>query len=86
MALIEVILTSCGCGAWALGARALSKHAPRSVSTQFWGEVRGSEAEKNRHAEDVLRRLLERAAWINVHDFVSGRVLEVRVPEGYGAR
>lgn len=70
----------------AAGARALSKHAPRSVSRRYWGECKGSEEAKNIHARSILQRLLEETVWVNLHDFAGGRVLEIRVREGYGAR
>ena len=41
-----------------VGARALSKHAHRS-SEGFWGGVKGTEGEKNDHASNVAKGILE---------------------------
>lgn len=49
-----------------MGARALSKHAHRS-SEGFWGVVKGTELEKNSHANNVAKGIVESATWINVH-------------------
>jgi hypothetical protein len=59
------------------GARALSKHAPRSVSCRWWGQLGGGEDDKNEHARGVLRRILDGAVWVNLHTFVGSTVLEV---------
>lgn len=72
-----------------VAARALAKHAHRGQDA-FFGAVRGSEREKNEHAEGVVRRLISEGAWINVHAFggvdETRPVVEVRTVEGYGAR
>lgn len=69
-----------------VGARSLTKHAHRS-SEGFWGKITGQDHVKNQVAQDVLRRLLNEAAWINIHCLPNEEpVLEVRVSEGYGAR
>ena len=49
-----------------VGARALCKHAHRS-SEGFWGNVKGSEAEKNEMANNVAQLILDECVWINVH-------------------
>mmetsp|Transcript_25127 Transcript_25127/g.54314 ORF Transcript_25127/g.54314 Transcript_25127/m.54314 type:complete len:215 (+) Transcript_25127:91-735(+) len=78
-----------------VAARALAKHAHRSSSSStanngFFGRSKGSEFQKNEHAERMVRRLIEEAVWINVHAFggvdESRPVVEARVVEGYGAR
>mmetsp|Transcript_52406 Transcript_52406/g.104970 ORF Transcript_52406/g.104970 Transcript_52406/m.104970 type:complete len:137 (+) Transcript_52406:444-854(+) len=69
-----------------VGARAWSKHAVRSRD-QWWGEVRGSDADKNADAMQRLLRVLAAAVWANQHRLPDGQdVLEVRIEEGYGAR
>lgn len=78
-----------------VGARALAKHCHRDASA-WWmscsssGQQRtlsGSEADKNRYATAVLERLLREANWSNCHMLPHGlAALEIRVPQGYGAR
>ena len=74
------------------GARALAKHIHRDESSAWWGggaerELKGSEAEKNAAAMNVLRRILSEAVWMNCHVLPHDVfVFEVRVREGYGAR
>lgn len=72
-----------------VGARALAKHAHRGCE-RFFGMCQGSESEKNEQAEVVVKRLIDEAAWINIHAFggvdESQPVMEVRTAEGYGAR
>ena len=70
-----------------VGARALSKHVHRDHSAGWWGELKGSEEEKNEQSLKVLFRILNDAAWINIHSIAGElKVLEVRCSEGYGAR
>lgn len=55
----------------------------------FFGIPRGSQEEQNEVAHQIVRRLLDEAAWINIHTFAgtNGKPsLEVRVASGYGAR
>ena len=72
--------------------RALSKHYNRGdTGKQFWGEVKGSESEKNKCAYDKLACILDNADWINCFKLPNGGlgnglVLEVRMSLGYGAR
>jgi hypothetical protein len=67
-------------------ARALTKHIPRS-SDVFWGEVRGSTAEKNAAANRVLERILGDTTWWNVFGHFQHEVVyEARGPSGHGAR
>ena len=69
-----------------VGARSLTKHAHRS-SEGFWGKIAGTDHMKNNNAQDVLRRLLNEAAWLNIHCLPNEEpILEVRVTQGYGAR
>lgn len=49
-----------------VGARALCKHAHRS-SEGFWGNVKGTEAEKNQQAHNVAKLIVDECVWINVH-------------------
>ena len=70
-----------------VGARALSKHVHRDQSKEWWGEFKGSEQEKNERSLRVLFRILNDAAWINIHSLPGElKILEVRCSEGYGAR
>ncbi|KAL3784199.1 hypothetical protein HJC23_001398 [Cyclotella cryptica] len=72
-----------------VAGRALAKHADRGKS-RFFGIVQGSESTKNKHADDVVMKLLREASWINIHHFGGTEtcrpIIEVRTIEGYGAR
>ena len=69
-----------------VAARALTKHVPRAGGV-FWGEVRGSGAEKNARAVRLLEAILDAATWWNVFGhFQHDVVYEARVPSGHGAR
>ena len=72
-----------------VAARALAKHCHRGTD-QFFGILKGSEAQKNEHADQVIQRLIDGALWINIHCFggieESNPVVEIRTYEGYGAR
>ncbi len=49
-----------------VGARALTKHAHRS-SEGFWGEIKGTEIQKNQLASVLAEKILNECVWINVH-------------------
>jgi hypothetical protein len=49
-----------------VGARALCKHAHRS-SEGFWGQIKGTEAEKNEMAETIARLIIDECIWVNAH-------------------
>jgi len=49
-----------------VGARALTKHAHRS-SEGFWGQIKGTEAEKNEMAENIVRLIVDECIWVNAH-------------------
>ncbi|XP_042044352.1 uncharacterized protein LOC121790131 isoform X2 [Salvia splendens] len=68
------------------GARALAKHVNRS-SEGYWGLLHGSDEEKNRHAAEIISRLLAECSWMNMHIVrPHGTVFEIRNDGGYGAR
>ncbi|XP_022631920.1 uncharacterized protein LOC106778442 isoform X2 [Vigna radiata var. radiata] len=68
------------------GARALAKHACRSISS-YWGSLNGNDSNKNRLAKDAINRLIAHCCWLNVHTVPPhGVVFEIRVADGYGAR
>lgn len=69
-----------------VGARALAKHQPRS-SELFWGSIHGTEIQRNEAASKICEKILDEAVWINMH-YLSREdpVIEIRVPQGYGAR
>lgn len=70
-----------------VGARALSKHCHRDVTSEWWGVCVGSEEAKNEHANTILKHILEDASWINIHLLPHDlQVIEVRHADGYGAR
>ncbi|PAA77505.1 hypothetical protein BOX15_Mlig008240g2 [Macrostomum lignano] len=69
------------------GARALTKHFHRDQKASFWGVASGTEAEKNEHARSVVLKIIDSAAWINIHQLPGQLpIMEVRHPGGYGAR
>lgn len=71
-----------------VAARARSKHAHRGKD-HFFGVVSGPPTKQNVETQEILVRLLENAAWINIHAFGGNDgdpFLEVRVASGYGAR
>ena len=49
-----------------VGARALCKHAHRS-SEGFWGQVKGTEIEKNEMANGIAKLIVDECVWINAH-------------------
>lgn len=62
-----------------VGGRALLKHCHRS-SDGFWGNNTGSEKEKNKRAEEVAKKILCEAVWINVHKVLQSEIIvECRV-------
>lgn len=66
--------------------RALCKHKER-VTGAYWGTVKGSIAEVNKMASDILDTLLDSAEWINWHQVSPGEVYyEIRDNDGFGAR
>ena len=71
-----------------VGARALAKHVHRDETQSWWGQpLSGSEGQKNALADAVLCRVLHSASWLNIHTLPHGVfAVELRVPEGYGAR
>lgn len=73
-----------------VAARARAKHAHRGAQQHFFGTVVGPVAQQNKETLDILVKLLENAAWINIHSFGGTEggepFLEVRVASGYGAR
>jgi hypothetical protein len=69
-----------------VGARAWSKHAPRSESS-FWGTPSGGDADKNAAARRLIETILAGATWWNVFGhYVHDTVFEARLPSGHGAR
>lgn len=68
------------------GSRALAKHADRS-SNKYWGNLNGSDSDKNNLAMGVIMDLITNSCWLNVYIVQPhGAVFEIRVEEGYGAR
>ncbi|PPD92871.1 hypothetical protein GOBAR_DD10184 [Gossypium barbadense] len=68
------------------GARALAKHVNRS-SNKYWGNLNGSDSNKNKLAMGVIMDLISNSCWLNMYTVQPhGDVFEIRVAEGYGAR
>ncbi|KAF8907767.1 hypothetical protein CPB85DRAFT_823956 [Mucidula mucida] len=73
------------------GARAWSKHAPRSQSQDdakgWWGRPSGPVAGINEQALQLFWKVMDRCSWRNLH-WLPRQVLvyEVRIEEGYGMR
>jgi len=69
-----------------VGAKALSKHAPRCAS-KWWGDCTGNDKKKNEEAAGKVEWLLREATWMNTHHLPNGdHIYEARCAEGYGAR
>jgi hypothetical protein len=70
-----------------VGARALAKHSHRDQTTTWWGVCTGSEQAKNDNASKVMKRVLDGATWINIHQLPHDvTVIEARQENGYGIR
>lgn len=69
-----------------VGARALTKHVDR-CSDRSWGNIKGSDSDKNKFAMDVISDLIAHSHWLNVHVVQPhGTVFEIRKTLGYGDR
>lgn len=71
-----------------VGARAAAKHCQRGAA-RWWGELGGSDSQKNAHAVALMARVLDDVTWMNTHRLTAGsRALcfEVRCSAGYGMR
>ena len=69
-----------------VAGRAWSKHAHRSPD-KFWGEVRGSSADKNQAAFKLIVSIMDNTTWWNIFGhFQHETVYEARVPTGHGVR
>ena len=69
-----------------VGARAWCKHGHRS-SEGFWGQVKGTEIEKNEAADNIARLIIDECVWINAHILPhSEHIIEARNQKGYGIR
>jgi len=70
-----------------VGAKAFTKHCHRDQTSSWWGESKGSEANKNTLAINVLTKILNNVIWANIHQLPHNiRIYEVRHEDGYGAR
>ncbi|KAH9499935.1 hypothetical protein Btru_076957 [Bulinus truncatus] len=70
-----------------VGARALTKHYHRDQSDSWWGNCTGTEADKNRHALQIMEKVLDNAVWINIHWLPQDvYIIEARQDQGYGLR
>ncbi|KAI6651654.1 hypothetical protein LOD99_4902 [Oopsacas minuta] len=70
-----------------VGARAFAKHGHRDHTASWWGTCTGSEEQKNESALKIVTKILDNAAWMNIHFMVHDTgVLEARTVEGYGVR
>lgn len=67
-------------------ARALTKHVNRYTG-EFWGEISGSEKDKNAKAEKIVLGILENTTWWNVFGHYKHEIVyEARVESGHGVR
>ncbi|XP_077981712.1 uncharacterized protein LOC144436733 [Glandiceps talaboti] len=70
-----------------VGARALAKHCHRDETSSWWGTAKGGEDAKNKHASEIVLKILDDTSWINIHALPHDvHVIEVRQSAGYGAR
>ena len=70
-----------------VGARAFAKHGHRDQTASWWGTCSGTEEQKNLSSLNIVKKILDNAAWMNIHFMVHDTgVLEARTVEGYGVR
>jgi len=68
-------------------ARAREKHISRNPEGNFWGEIKGSPAEKEQVAKAIVRKIIKEKTWWNVFThYKHGVVYEIRVASGEGIR
>lgn len=49
----------------------------RDSTNRYWGENKGSDAQKNQHANEILRRIFRATVWINLHQLPVRLLLSV---------
>ncbi len=68
-------------------ARAREKHISRNSDDTFWGEIKGSPAEKEEAAKALVKKIIKEKTWWNVFThYKHGVVFEIRVASGQGIR
>jgi hypothetical protein len=68
-------------------ARAREKHVSRNEKGTFWGEIKGTPAEKEKAAKFTVRKIIEEKTWWNVFTHYKHDVVyEIRVASGEGIR
>lgn len=86
-ALKEAAQEPCSRDGLTVAARALAKHSARTADHVFWGAVRGSVADKNKRAEELIDLFLKEQCWWNLFSHPKFNVVyELRVAGGQGAR
>jgi len=84
--LMKSFTTSHSGSSLTVGGRALTKHFHRGTD-RWWGEISGTDSEKNKRALILLLRFMRGAVWLNIHGLPGQvQVLEMRIANGYGAR
>lgn len=69
-----------------IATRAWEKHAGRS-DDNFWGEVKGTPAQKEEHVQQLVSKMIDGQTWWNVFvHYKHQQVYEIRVPSGHGIR
>ena len=66
--------------------RAWEKHVGR-FKNNFWGSVKGSSSEKEKHTKALLSDMITSKSWWNTfYHYKHHWVFEIRVPSGHGVR
>lgn len=69
-----------------MATRAWEKHIGRS-DDQFWGEMRGSQSEKDKKVRALIVKMIEEQTWWNIFfHYKHELVFEMRVATGHGIR
>ncbi|MGB0929920.1 MAG: hypothetical protein ACPGVB_04040 [Chitinophagales bacterium] len=78
-----------------VGTRAWEKHVGRSEKTspqppskgEFWGEIKGTPAEREQYVKNLVLQLIDNKTWWNVFfHYKHELVYEIRIESGHGIR
>lgn len=70
-----------------VGARAFAKHSDRNKKIKFWGQVKGSEEERNISSNKICADIISNSAWISIFNLSKTcKIIEIRNKEDYGLR
>jgi hypothetical protein len=70
-----------------VGARAFAKHSDRNKKVKFWGQVKGSEEERNISSNKICLDIIQYSAWISIFSLSKTcKIIEIRNKEEFGLR